>query len=185
MSGISAAEAERVLSEADCLHSAADVDAAYDCMAAAITTALGTSDPGVLGVMNGGLIPAGELLRRMSFPLALDYVHATRYRGGVRGHELEWRVKPATDLQARTVLVVDDILDEAITLAAIVKFCRSQGAANVFSAVLVEKCHDRNRSELKVDFCGLQVADRYVFGSGMDYKERLRNVRGIYAVKGL
>ena len=185
MSGISAAEAEQVLSEADCLHSAADVDAAYDAMAAAITTALGDSDPVVLAVMNGGLIPAGELLRRVPFPLALDYVHATRYRGGVRGHELEWRVKPATDLRARTVLVVDDILDEAVTLAAIVEFCHAQGAAKVFSAVLVEKCHGRNQTGMKADFCGLQVADRYVFGSGMDYKERLRNVRGIYAVKGL
>jgi hypoxanthine phosphoribosyltransferase len=85
-------------------------------------------------------------------------------------------------LRDRTVLVVDDILDEGLTLAAIVDFCRQQGARAVYSAVLVEKVHDRKSAAVEADFIGIKVEDRYVFGYGMDYHGYLRNVRGIYAV---
>jgi hypoxanthine phosphoribosyltransferase len=78
--------------------------------------------------------------------------------------------------------VVDDILDEGLTLAAILDYCRAQGARAVYSAVLVEKLHERKTDGLQADFVGLQVEDRYVFGYGMDYHGYLRNVKGIYAV---
>jgi hypoxanthine phosphoribosyltransferase len=77
--------------------------------------------------------------------------------------------------------VIDDILDEGLTLAAIVEHCRQEGAHRVWSAVLVEKQRQR-AIEFQADFVGLTVPDRYVFGYGMDYKGYLRNARGIYAV---
>ena len=83
-----------------------------------------------------------------------------------------------------TVLVVDDILDEGLTLAAILAYCHEQGASAVYSAVLVEKLHKRRASGLAADFVGVQVEDRYVFGYGMDYHGYWRNVKGIYAVSG-
>jgi len=138
----------------------------------------------LLCVMTGGLVTASELFIRLDFPLQLDYLHATRYQGGTRGSELQWITRPSQDLEGRTVLVVDDILDEGLTLAAILDYCREQGAAAVYSMVLVEKQHDRKASDLKADFVGLPVEDRYVFGYGMDYHGYLRNVRGIYAVEG-
>jgi hypoxanthine phosphoribosyltransferase len=87
-------------------------------------------------------------------------------------------------LQGRTVLLVDDILDEGQTLADIVHYCEQAGAAQVYSAVLVEKLHERRTSGISADFVGLQVEDRYVFGSGMDYKGYLRNMNGVYALRG-
>jgi hypoxanthine phosphoribosyltransferase len=87
-------------------------------------------------------------------------------------------------VRGRQVLVVDDILDEGVTLAAIMDFLRGQGAARVRSAVLVEKLHERKSGLRHADFVGLQVEDRYVFGYGMDYKGYLRNAPGIYAVSG-
>ncbi len=177
-------EVERVLAEADRLYSREEVLAAIDRLAAEITQRLGTSDPVVLCVMNGALIPAGYLLTRLRFPLQVDYLHATRYRGATRGGELHWRVRPELDLAGRSVLVVDDILDEGLTLAAILQHCRAQGAAEVLSCVLVRKHHDRGNG-VEADFVGLEVGDRYVFGFGMDYKGYLRNADGIYAVRGL
>jgi hypoxanthine phosphoribosyltransferase len=121
------------------------------------------------------------LLLRLGFPLRLDYVHATRYRGTTRGGELEWIKRPRTSLRDEHVLIVDDIFDEGITLELIARHCRAQGARSVHSAVLVEKQRAR-QCDYRPDFVGLEVADRYVFGMGMDYKEYLRNVAGIYAV---
>ena len=180
---ITAEEAQRVYSEAECLHDRAQVETAIQRMAGEITSALHDDNPVVLCVMSGALIPAGILLTHLDFPLELDYVHATRYCGATAGGSMNWLVRPRTSLRDRTVLVVDDILDEGVTLAAILDDCRRQGARKVVCAVLVEKKHER-KNGLQADFVGLEVADRYVFGFGMDYKEYLRNAPGIFAVKG-
>ncbi len=174
-------EAQAVLDKADRLYSAEEVGHALDRLARQLTERFSDSDPLVLCVMQGGLIPAGMLLPRLSFPLQQDYIHATRYAGGTRGGELHWVVKPSIPLQGRVVLIIDDIHDEGLTLDAIVRDCRASGALEVHSAVLVNKIHDRKQG-LSADFAGLEVEDRYVFGFGMDYKGYLRNAAGIYAV---
>ncbi len=174
----------QVLAAADQLYSQSEVEAALDRMAADIQQAIGDADPLLLCVMTGGLVAASELFTRLEFPVQLDYLHATRYRGTRGGSELKWITRPSQSLQERVVLVVDDILDEGLTLAAILAYCREQGASAVYSAVLVEKLHQRRASSLTADFVGLQVEDRYVFGYGMDYHGYWRNVRGIFAVAG-
>lgn len=179
---ISADQARQALDSADLLYDAAAVEAALDDLADAISSRLEDSNPILLCVMTGGLVPAAGLFTRLKFPLQLDYLHATRYAGGTRGKDLKWICAPTLPLRGRTVLVVDDILDEGLTLAAILDYCRSKGASAVYSAVLVEKLHDRCEPDLAADFIGLKVEDRYVFGYGMDYHGYLRNVKGIYAV---
>ncbi len=174
-------QAQAVLERADCLYNAEAVDQAYARLAKAITAQLEGSDPLVLCVMTGALIPAGQLLSRIKFPLQIDYIHATRYRGETRGGELHWLVEPVSSLKDRVVLVIDDILDEGLTLAGILEYCREQGARAVYCAVLVNKRHAR-KSLTEVDFIGLEVEDRYVFGCGMDYKGYLRNLPAIYAI---
>lgn len=181
---ITAEEAQRVYNEAECLHDRSQVEAAIKRMADEITLTLREENPVVLCVMSGAMIPTGILLTHLDFPLEVDYVHATRYCGATAGGAMNWLARPRTLLRDRTVLVVDDILDEGITLAEILDDCRKQGARKVMCAVLVEKKHER-KNGLKADFVGLEVADRYVFGFGMDYKEYLRNAPGIFAVKGL
>lgn len=177
-------EVLQVRAAADQLCSQQEIEAALDRMAAGIEQAIGDANPLLLCVMTGGLVPASELFTRLDFPLQLDYLHATRYQGTRGGSELKWITRPSQSLQGRTVLVVDDILDEGLTLAAILAYCREQGAAAVYSAVLVEKLHQRKAGDLSADFVGVQVEDRYVFGYGMDYHGYWRNLRGIYAVAG-
>jgi hypoxanthine phosphoribosyltransferase len=114
----------------------------------------------------------------------VDYVHATRYGHETKGTHLHWTVKPQLDLHGRTVLLLDDILDEGITLAAIADYCRLHGAAKVMMAALVEKLHLRKVTPgMRADFSGIEVGDRFLFGYGLDYKGYWRNAPGIYAVK--
>lgn len=175
-------QARQVLASADCLFSQQDVEQALDRLAADISASLADHDILLLCVMTGGAVSAAELFLRLNFPVQLDYLHATRYQGTTGGSELRWITRPSQSLRDRVVLVVDDILDEGLTLAAILEYCQQQGARAVYSAVLVEKIHERKVAALKADFIGLMVEDRYVFGYGMDYHGYLRNVRGIYAV---
>lgn len=173
----------QVFAKAVCLYSKDEVEKALDNMADEIRNELADSNPLFLCVMVGGLIPAAGILERIDFPLELDYIHATRYRGNTRGSNVIWKNRPSSDLNGRVILVIDDILDGGITLSEIVNYCKEQGARKIYTAVLVDKEGVRLPEGLpKADFTGLVVDDHYVFGYGMDYKEYLRNAPGIYAV---
>ncbi|MGB0468405.1 MAG: hypoxanthine-guanine phosphoribosyltransferase [Pontibacterium sp.] len=177
---------KQVYMQADLLHGELEVEQAIHNMAIAITDDMLDKNPVVFSIMNGGLVIGGKLLTRLNFPMEAGYMHATRYRNSTTGHGLEWKVRPHIDFKDRTVLIVDDILDEGHTLAEIYDFCQAEGARETKIAVLVDKKHDRKaRPELKADFVGLEIEDRYIFGYGMDYKGYWRNAPGIYAVKGL
>lgn len=174
---------KQVFETATCLYTTEQVEAALDKMATQIHAAISDTNPIVLCVMVGGMIPLGNLLTRIDFPLELDYLHATRYRGEIAGGELHWIHQANKSLAGRTVLVVDDVLDRGVTLKKIIDHCQQQGAAKVLSAVLVDKHQSRSPEGLaKADFVGLTVNDHYIFGYGMDYKNYLRNVPGIYKV---
>jgi hypoxanthine phosphoribosyltransferase len=178
-------EIKQVRAEADCLVSAEGIEEALDRMAVAITERLGDAVPLVYTIMNGGLVLAGKILPRLDFPLEVAYLHATRYGHAMNGTLLDWRVRPTQDLRGRTVLVLDDILDEGYTLLAVMEHLRNEGAAEVFSAVLVDKRHERKAQPgMRPDFRGLDLPDRFLFGCGMDYKGYWRNAPGIYALKG-
>jgi len=180
---LTAAQARDAFARADCLYDQTAVAQAMDRMAAAIAADLADRDPILMCVMNGGLVPTAMLMERLHFPLRVDYLHATRYRERTSGTELQWKKHHDADIRGRCVLVVDDILDEGYTLEAILAYCRSEGAAEVRSAVLAHKLHDRG-VELQADYAALTVPDRYVFGYGMDYKGYWRNAPGIYAAGG-
>ena len=137
--------------------------------------------PVVICVMGGGVVFAGQLLTQLTFPLELDHVHASRYQNATVGKTLSWKSLPKLDLSGRTVLLVDDILDEGITLKEIQDKCIELGALKVFSAVLVEKKLEHSKP-IKADFVGLEVPNRYVFGYGMDVYGWWRNLPAIYAL---
>lgn len=172
-----------VYEKSSCLYTTHEVEAALDRMAIKIHETLHDKNPIIICVMIGGLIPLGNLLPRLDFPLEVDYVHATRYNGDITGGDIVWKVKPSASLEGRTVLVVDDILDGGITLAVIIEEMKKLGAKEVLSAVLVDKyCKRLPHGVQKADFVGLEVDDHYIFGYGMDYNEYLRNAPGIFVV---
>jgi hypoxanthine phosphoribosyltransferase len=180
LSAITPEQAWEALHKADCLYPAAAVEAALGEMAVAIQRELAGSDPIVVCVMTGGMVPFGKLLPKLSFPLKIDYVHATRYGHQLVGGQLQWLVGPRERPKGRTILLIDDILDEGATLAGIEERYRAEGAREVYKAVLVVKERARTH-DVKIEFEGLRVPDRYVFGYGMDYKGYLRNAPGIFA----
>lgn len=176
------AEARRILAEADLIRSEEEILSAIDRLAGEIADRLRDEYPLVLTVMSGGVVFAGLLLPKLGFPLECDYLHATRYGNQTSGAELNWLAEPRTPVAGRTVLVLDDILDEGITLAAIKARLLAQGAAACFTAVLSEKDLDRAKP-ISADFKGVQLPNRYVFGCGMDVKGAWRNLPAIYALK--
>ena len=138
--------------------------------------------PLVLCVMGGAVFFTGQLLPQLLFPLELDYVQVSRYQGETEGKVLKWLVKPKENIKNRNILILDDILDEGITLIAILEQCKLLGAKNIKTAVLVEKQHNYKKP-INADYVGLTVANHYVFGCGMDVYGWWRNLPAIYALK--
>ncbi|GGN32680.1 MULTISPECIES: hypoxanthine-guanine phosphoribosyltransferase [Marinomonas] len=173
----------KILDEADCLVDEVKLNEALDKMASQISADLADKMPLVLCVMNGGLIPTAALIERLHFPLELDYIHATRYGMETEGASLNWLSYPQTSLKNRHILVIDDIFDQGHTLQAIVNWLEQQGTSSVYTATVINKLHDR-KTNMTPDYIGTEVADRFLFGYGMDYKGFFRNLKGIYAIKG-
>ena len=177
-------QAEKILEDAELVYNAEEINQSINNMASQLNKQFSqiTQPMIMLPVMNGGLILSGHLITRLNFPVEIDYCHATRYRDKTSASDLLWKVKPQHSLINRTVLVIDDIFDEGHTLQSVIEFCKSQKAEKVLSAVLIEKKHPRMKADIKSDFIGMQVEDRYVFGFGMDYKGFHRQLNAIYAV---
>lgn len=175
-------QAEDLLASAEEIHSAASVSAAIDRVAGEIERRLGDSTPLLLCVMNGGVPFAGALLTRLRFPLDFDFLHVGRYGRTTSGGTLAWRVAPTMPVHGRTVLVIDDILDQGVTLAAIRERLLELGARECLTVVLADKLTGQHKP-ITADFVALTVPDRFVFGYGMDIGEAWRNLPAIYALK--
>ncbi|RDS80420.1 hypoxanthine-guanine phosphoribosyltransferase [Dyella monticola] len=171
------------LTRSDILVTRETLDAVIADIGRAIDAALDGERAVFLTVMNGALMFGGQLALSIRTDLEFDYVHATRYRGATTGNDLRWLREPVVSLTNRTVLLVDDILDEGHTLKAVRDDCLRRGARRVLIATLCRKVHDRCVQGIQSDFNGVDLPDRYVFGYGMDYYEQGRNLPAIYALK--
>jgi len=160
---------------------AAEVQAALDRMAGEITARLAGQNPLVVTVMNGGLVFAGQLLPKLPFALEVSYVHVRRYGRETRGGELVWIAGPHESVTGRTVLLLDDILDEGQTLLAIRSRLEELGASAVLLAAFAVKLREEP-PRVTADFIGIRVPDRFVFGFGMDVGGNWRNLPSIRAL---
>ena len=173
---------QQLLDNSELIHSTEQVSDAINSLALQIRQDLQDQKPLALTVMNGGLYFAGQLLPKLNFPLQTDYVQATRYQSDTVGKEIVWRVEPTVQVKGRIVLLLDDILDVGITLAAVRAKCLELGALEVKIAVLTEKELDHSKP-IKADYVGLKLPNRYVFGCGMDVYGWWRNLPEIRALK--
>ena len=176
-------ETRTVLEEADLIWSAEDIAAAITRVAEEITAVMSEENPLLLCVMNGGVPFASDLMMQLKFPLDFDYMHVSRYGSDLEGGTLSWRSVPWTSIKDRTVLVVDDILDEGVTLAGVAARLMQLGARKCYIAVATEKLNGVAKP-IKADFVALTLPNRFVFGYGMDVSGAWRNLPAIYAVKG-
>lgn len=138
--------------------------------------------PLVLGVMGGAVVFTGNLLPQLTFPLEFDYIHVTRYGDLDRGGEVVWKVIPRQDVTGRTIIIVDDILDEGETLAHVKQRLLDMGAAEVILAVFADKELGKVKP-VQADIVGLSVPNQFVVGFGMDAHGYWRNLPGLWVIR--
>jgi hypoxanthine phosphoribosyltransferase len=178
--------ARELLARAEELVSADTVQAAVRNVAEVLNQRFDTDATGefplVLGVMGGAVVFTGHLLPQLSFPLEFDYIHVTRYGDLDRGGEVVWKVIPRQNVAGRTIIVVDDILDEGETLAHVKQRLLDMGAAEVILAVFADKELGRAKP-VQADIVGLTIPNKFVVGFGMDAHGYWRNLPGLWVIK--
>jgi len=179
---IAGADAWRMLESADQICSADAVTGAVKRLADEVSAKLGGRQPLVLSVMGGAVVFTGQLLPLLHFPLDFDYLHVSRYGNETQGGQIEWKALPRESVAGRVVLVLDDILDEGHTMAAIRDKIMGLGATAFYSAVFADKDLGRPKP-IHADFVGVSVPNRFVFGFGMDAYGAWRNLPAVYALK--
>ncbi|MFA5309453.1 MAG: hypoxanthine phosphoribosyltransferase [Dehalococcoidales bacterium] len=161
------------------LISAAAIDAAVKRMAAAITRDYQGKNPVLLGVLKGSFVFLADLARHLDFPLEIEFVRLASYGAG---RESAGKVEVAQDLRldirGRHVLVVEDILDTGITLAFLMKYLQNKQPASLKLCALLDK-PARRRVDVKIDYQGLEVPDKFLVGYGLDCDEKYRNLPDI------
>lgn len=172
----------QILNKADLLLNESQISQIMDKLAQQISSEFQQKLPLVLVVMKGGYFVASELLRRLNFPLEVDYLEATRYGKNTSGACLNWLHKSATQIQARDIILVDDVFDEGITLSEIDSYLQDAGANSVKTLVLIEKQVANRKIDFRPDYIGALLPNRFLFGCGMDLAGIWRNLPKIYAI---
>lgn len=173
----------QLLNVAKIMFNAEQVNEALDKMSQQITNDLKDKCPVALCVVKGGIYLTGQLMQRMDFKLELDYIHASRYENSLEGNIIKWHALPKTQLKDRHILIIDDILDQGITLKAVNDWCISQGAISIYNAVLVNKKVQRSDKGIQIAECfGLTAENEYLFGCGLDVKGFYRNQKSLYYI---
>ena len=130
----------------------------------------------VIAILNGSLIFAADLLRRIPLPLKLDCLSVASYHGKTTSsNELFFRQLTLPDVSGRHVLILDDILDSGMTLATICKRIETVDPLSLRVCVLLKK-QKTGTKRIEPDYVGFEIADEFVVGYGLDYLERYRNL---------
>ncbi|MGZ3184325.1 MAG: hypoxanthine-guanine phosphoribosyltransferase [Telluria sp.] len=178
--------ARELLANATEIFDATEVQSAVRKVADFLNQRYGSADAGefplVLSVMGGAVVFTGQLLPQLSFPLEFDYIHVTRYGDDDQGGRVVWKVVPRPNVSGRTVIVVDDILDEGETLAQVKQRLLDMGAKEVILAVFADKDIKRAKP-VQGDVIGLTIPDKFVVGFGMDVYGYWRNLPGLWAIR--
>jgi hypoxanthine phosphoribosyltransferase len=130
----------------------------------------------LVSVLKGGFIFLGDLVRAMPRPVSIDFMAVSSYAKGTTSSG-EVRVLKDLDsgLDGRNVIIVEDIVDTGLTLQYLQEILHARGPKSLKTACLLSK-PSRRAVEVKVDYIGFTIEDRFVVGYGLDYAEQYRNL---------
>ena len=133
-------------------------------------------------ILKGATVFAADLLRILSIPAELEFVRASSYPTGTSSNgKLRLAHMVEGPLVGRHVLLVEDIIDSGVTVNAVARRIRRLGAASVRLAAMLDR-PARRQVDVKIDFTGFVIPDRFVIGYGLDYAGLYRELPHIYSL---
>ncbi len=137
----------------------------------------------LIGILKGAFIFLSDLIRHLTIPVKVDFMSVSSYGNGMSSSgQIRLHKDVELDLKNRDVLIVEDIVDTGVTLAYLVDYLKSSGAASVRICALIDK-RERRQAAVAVDYAGHVVDKGFLVGYGLDYAEFYRNLPEIYHLK--
>ncbi len=140
-------------------------------------------EPLLLGILKGSFMFMADLVRRLDFPLEIEFVRLSSYG---RGTESSGKIKVVQGLRSavrgRDVLVVEDIIDTGLTVAYLLDYLRKRRPASLRLWTLLDK-PSRRRAPVSIDYIGITVPDKFLVGYGLDCDEKYRNLPDICTIE--
>ena len=172
---------QAILSRSQLIYTHEEIVNAIDLLAGKLNKKFSNKKVLMLPVLTGAIPFVGMLLQRLRFTIEVNYFHVSRYQNNVGTNEIKITHQPSHEsVFNQQVLVVDDILDEGITLKLINEQLITMKPKSITNVVLFEKQLD-TKKEISADYVGLIVPDAYVFGFGLDFNGAGRNIPDLYA----
>ena len=138
----------------------------------------------LVGVLKGSCVFMADLMRKIDLQLTIDFMSVSSYKDGtVSTGDVEILKDLSNPIRDKDVIVVEDIVDTGLTLSRLLEILSSRGASSIKLATFLDKPAPRIKTELKIDYTGFVVPNRFLVGYGLDAAGRYRNLPFIAAVR--
>ena len=155
-------------------------------LAQKITEDYHDKNPIVLCVLKGAVVFMGDLIKKLDFPLEIDFMSISSYGGGTKSSGVVRILKDLdSSITGRDILIVEDILDTGLTLNYLVRTLEERDPKSIKICTLLLKDKDEPDKQIHVnpDYVGFSVRDEFVVGYGLDYDGHYRNLPYIGVLK--
>ena len=137
----------------------------------------------VIGLLRGSFIFMADLIRRIEVPLVVDFMTVSSYGDGtVSSGDVKIIMDLDTSIEGRDVLLVEDIVDTGNTFAKVIRMMNNRNPRSLRVCSFLNKPECR-RAEVSIDFCGMDIPDKFVVGYGLDYAQKYRNLPYVGVLK--
>ena len=139
--------------------------------------------PILIGILNGSFIFAADLIRSIDIDCEIDFIKVSSYVGSASKGTVRLRKDISADITDRHVVIVEDIIDSGLTIKFIRDRMYEAGPKSVAIATLLIK-PEIAKLDFHIDWVGFEIPPEFVVGYGLDYDQKLRNLKGIYRYGG-
>lgn len=158
-----------------------EIDEAISRIASKLNTSMHDRDPVFLVILNGAFMFASDLFRRLDFPCEISFIKLASYAGTRSTSMVRELIGLNTDLNGRTVIIVEDIIDTGQTISYMIPMLKKLGAREVRVVTLLFK-PDTFSADFEIDHIGMKIPKEFIVGYGLDYDQHGRNYPDIYKI---
>ena len=162
--------------------SAEEIDFALQRMASEVEADFADDVPVFVGVLNGAFMVVADFLKHYKKPCEVSFIKLSSYEGTTSTHEIKQLIGISQNLSGRSVVVIEDIVDTGNTLAELKRLFKEQDVKHFKMATLFLK-PDAYKKDIKIDYVGIRIPDKFIVGFGLDYDGLGRNLPEVYQVK--
>lgn len=134
----------------------------------------------IISLLKGAFMFTSDLVKEISIPIHIEFMRTSSYGSGTKSSgNVKILYCPEIDFSKYDILIVDDILDSGHTMKAIVQYFEEKSPKSLKTCCLLDK-PDRREVDVKLDYVGFSIPDKYIVGYGLDLSDLYRNLPAIY-----